>query len=227
MGRMKVLFCAYRDWGKRIYQYANHYILEEMRDIPNYNMELCVSSKELAKTDTSKYDLIFFIGWSDMIPSTLTQKRNCICLHPSKLPEYRGGSPLQNQIMDGIKTSAITFFIMDEGMDTGEIIYQIPLDLSGNLDDIFSRIVNSSYYVIGDIINEKASSGSLKTKPQNKLLPAKKRRTPSMSEITQKELSELTAEDLYNKIRCLQDPYPNAYIICKDGSKLYITGAHL
>ena len=84
MGRMKILFCAYRDWGKRIYQYTNHYILEEMRNIHNYNMKLCVSSKELAKTDTSKYDLIFFIGWSDMIPSTLTQKRIEVVL-PSKI----------------------------------------------------------------------------------------------------------------------------------------------
>lgn len=227
MGRMKILFCTYRDWGKQIYQYTNHYILEEMRDIPNYKMDLCVSSAELSKLDTSKYNLIFFIGWSDMISNTLTKKRNCICLHPSKLPEYRGGSPIQNQIIDGIETSAITFFIMDEGMDTGEIIYQTPLDLNGNLNDIFSRIINSSYYIIANIINEKSSTGSLNTKPQNKILPAKKRRTPSMSEITKKELDELTAKDLYNKIRCLQDPYPNAYITCKDGSKLYITGAHL
>ena len=30
------------------------------------------------------------------------------------------------------------------------------------------------------------------------------------------------AKQLYNKIRCLQDPYPNAFIVCGDGKKLYL-----
>ena len=45
-----------------------------------------------------------------------------------------------------------------------------------------------------------------------------------MSEITIEELENCTVKELYNKIRCLADPYPNAFIKTKDG-KLYITGA--
>ena len=228
MGRLKVLFCAYRDWGKDIHQYSNHFIKEEMSNLLDENgMDLCTSQKDLDQLDTSKYDLLFFIGWSEIIPEKLTKKRNCICLHPSKLPQYRGGSPIQNQIIDGIKESAITFFIMDEGLDTGNILHQVPLSLEGDLKDIFSRIINSSYYVIANIIYDLKSKGTLNSYPQKEILKPKKRRTPKMSEITLKELSQSTAEDLHNKIRCLQDPYPNAYITCKDGTKLYITKSHL
>ena len=54
-----------------------------------------------------------------------------------------------------------------------------------------------------------------------------KRRTPDQSEITIEDLKNLKAEDLYNKIRALQDPYPNAFIKCKNGTKLYLTKTHI
>ena len=41
-----------------------------------------------------------------------------------------------------------------------------------------------------------------------------------MSEIKIEDFSEFSSKDLHNKIRCLQDPYPNAFIRCKDGSIL-------
>ena len=44
-----------------------------------------------------------------------------------------------------------------------------------------------------------------------------------MSEITIEDIKNYTALELHNKVRCLQDPYPNAFIKCKDGTVLYIT----
>ena len=44
-----------------------------------------------------------------------------------------------------------------------------------------------------------------------------------MSEIKIDDFKNLTATDIHNKVRCLQDPYPNAYIVCKDNTYLYIT----
>ena len=43
-----------------------------------------------------------------------------------------------------------------------------------------------------------------------------------MSEISIDDIKLYTAEDLHDKIRCLQDPYPNAFIVCSDGKKLYL-----
>ena len=61
-------------------------------------------------------------------------------LHPSPLPKYRGGSPIQNQLINGEKESAVTLFKIDKGMHTGDIIAQKPFQLLGGLDRIFSYI---------------------------------------------------------------------------------------
>jgi len=51
------------------------------------------------------------------------------------------------------------------------------------------------------------------------------RRTEDQGEITSKELNEQSSEYIYNKIRMLQDPYPNAYLKASDGKKIFITKA--
>ena len=58
-------------------------------------------------------------------------------LHPSPLPKYRGGSPIQNQIIDGKLHSAVTIFLMDNGIDTGPIAEQKYLSLEGTIEKIF------------------------------------------------------------------------------------------
>ena len=46
------------------------------------------------------------------------------------------------------------------------------------------------------------------------------------SEIQIEDFDNFTAEELSNKINPLLDPYPNAFIVCKDGSKLFIKGSN-
>ena len=48
------------------------------------------------------------------------------------------------------------------------------------------------------------------------------RRKPEDSEITIDELTSQSSLYLYNKIRMLQDPYPNPYIVTSDGKKLVV-----
>ena len=52
-----------------------------------------------------------------------------------------------------------------------------------------------------------------------------KRRIPEQSEITIEDFQSLSANELSNKINSLQDPYPNAFIKCKDGSVLFLTSS--
>ena len=54
-----------------------------------------------------------------------------------------------------------------------------------------------------------------------------KRRNPIDSELTIRELKECDGGYLYDKIRMLADPYPNAYIVTVDGRKLFIKLAEL
>ena len=60
-------------------------------------------------------------------------------------------------------------------------------------------------------------------KPQNNsIATAYKRRTPGQSEIKFEDFKSKTAKQLHNFVRALQEPYPNAFVVCKGGAKLYI-----
>ena len=166
---------------------------------------------------------ILFYGWSDIIDEKIINDFECIMLHPSPLPKYRGGSPIQNQIIRGEKDSAVTLFIMDSGIDTGDIIAQEYLSLDGNLNEIFDEIISIGFMLTKDIFE----NGFERIKQDNSKATYYKRRTPEMSEITLEDLSDLDSNYLYNKIRMLQDPYPNAFIKLDDGRKLKIKLAEL
>ena len=110
---------------------------------------------------------------------------------------------------------------MGKGLDDGDILTQLPLSLSGNIQDIFKRMSDLGFSATYNIITK----GYSLNQQDNNQATIFKRRKQKDSEITLNEINNNPAEYLYNKIRMLTDPYPNAYIKCKDGSRLYLTGA--
>ena len=216
---MRIIFiCGYRDWSEKIYKKLD-------RNYSNDVKFIYVTEGDDLYEFVGRYkpEIIFFIGWSWIIDKNIIENNKCICLHPSPLPKYRGGSPLQHQIINGEKESAVTLFRMSDGIDEGDILYQMKISLEGNLDDIFNRIIKSGYDGVVTIIE-----GNYKIMKQNEVEATfHKRRKPYMSEIKKTDFSNYTAEKLHNKIRALQNPYPNAFIRCKDGEKLYITNSSL
>ena len=219
----KILFCGYRSWARDIYfditiggQYKS-------------SIKLIESPDELKKEmDLEKPKAIFFVGWSWIVEKDIVDSHMCICLHPSPLPKYRGGSPIQHQIINGEQESAVTLFKMDEHIDRGDVLFQYPFSLSGDLEDIFRRIVDVGQYGIRELIKQIDNSSTLHGTVQDKQKTSYfRRRTPEMSEIKIEDLLNCSAKEIYNKIRALQDPYPNAYIVCGDGSKLYLHNAEV
>jgi methionyl-tRNA formyltransferase len=53
-----------------------------------------------------------------------------INIHYSLLPKFRGAAPVQRAILQGEKETGITFFAIEEGLDTGSIIKSFPYQLS-------------------------------------------------------------------------------------------------
>ena len=112
---------------------------------------------------------------------------------------------------------------MDEGIDTGPIVRQKYLSLRGEITDIFRRLEIIGYELTADIIK----NGLKPVRQTEDDVSHFSRRSPDQSEITLKELEEESAEYLYNKIRMLQDPYPNPFIRTRDGKKLLIKKAEI
>ena len=207
---MKILFYGYRDWSFKIFNQIN------------FDKKYLITHDDYEIINQVKPNLIFFIGWSNIIPDNIVNNNICICLHPSPLPKYRGGTPIQHQIINNEKESAVSLFIMDDGLDTGDILYQSNFSLDGKLDDIFDRIIKGGVDGINFIINNYDKIDYIRKPQNNELSTTYKRRKESDSEITFDEILNNDPVYLYNKIRSLNDPYPNAYIKCKDGKKIYI-----
>jgi len=202
---MKYIFCAYRDWAHQLYKKLS-------KKYPN--MVLINSPKKLTIRYVKRVnpDFIFFPDWSWIVPKEIVNNYKCVCFHESNLPKFRGGSPLQNQIIRGVRKTKSTAFLMDSGLDTGDILLQKDLSLEGSLQEIFSRMIKNDYDMCIKILQGKFRGHKQKGKST-----VFKRRKPNLSEL--KSLSH-SRKYLYDFIRMLADPYPNAFI--KVGGKKII-----
>jgi methionyl-tRNA formyltransferase len=228
MGRV-IIRAGYRSWARRIFA--------EIDKSPGNRagngeaLEYVDITRDETITRTwDQADLALFYGWSRMVPDWLTSVTPCYCLHPSPLPRYRGGSPLQHQIMEGQYWSAVSIFRMTNEMDAGPIFAQVPITLDGSLADIFDRIVKAALEPTRILIDAIAHPEQrIATRPQlEREATDYVRRTPADSEITPDEIAGMTARALYNKVRALAHPeYPAPFIKAADGKPLYIWRAEL
>ena len=69
-------------------------------------------------------DIIVVVAYGKILPKRILDlpKYGCINGHASVLPKYRGSSPIQWCIVCGEKETGVTVQLMDEGIDTGDII---------------------------------------------------------------------------------------------------------
>ena len=88
----------------------------------------------------------------------------------------------------------------------------------------FSR---KSFVSLAKLTNDFLENGISYKKQDHTKATYFKRRKPEESELTIDEISNQTSEYLFNKIRMLGDPYPNAFIKTKDGKKILIKLASL
>jgi methionyl-tRNA formyltransferase len=229
----KVAFVIYRSWAYEIYKD----ILAFQKTSKLFDVPILITTKEAefvvppgayivegkdnnhihAILKDLGVDIVFFYGWSWIVEGNLLSHFLCLCLHPSPLPRYRGGSPLQHQIISGEERSAVSVFKMDRGIDDGDIYKQTPFSLKGSLDDIFKRIVKVGTKVtknlIIDVIRNKVTF-----LPQKNLneYPPLKRRKKEESVVPFKDLNTFSYLRFYNLVRALTNPYPNVVIIVSE-----------
>ena len=63
-------------------------------------------------------------------------------LHYSLLPALRGAAPVQQAIRNGYNESGVTLFKIDEGLDTGDIVAQLPIAIErdDNAGELLERM---------------------------------------------------------------------------------------
>ena len=153
---------------------------------------------------SQKPDWIFFFHWSKIVPNKVFKNNKCVVLHTGNLPKGRGGSPIQNQILDGIVESKVNALVMSSELDAGDIYCSLPITLQGSMTDIWLSLVDRSYKLIEKCISENPSPKKQKGEPQvykrnrNNTLPLE---------------SSCDLVQIHKFIQMLDgDTYPNAFL---------------
>ena len=91
-------------------------------------------------------ELIVVVAYGRILPPEVlcVPPKGCINLHVSLLPKYRGAAPIQWAILDGETCTGVTTMLMDEGIDTGDMLEKMevpiaPDETGGSLHDKLSR----------------------------------------------------------------------------------------
>ncbi|MBI4858791.1 MAG: methionyl-tRNA formyltransferase [Candidatus Riflebacteria bacterium] len=89
-------------------------------------------------------DLIVVAAYGKILPRDVLQvpRLACVNVHASVLPRLRGAAPIHRAILDGEKTTGITIMLMDEGMDTGDMLLweEMPIGPEDTAGDIHDRL---------------------------------------------------------------------------------------
>jgi methionyl-tRNA formyltransferase len=87
-------------------------------------------------------DMAVVAAFGQILPREILNvpKMGCINVHPSLLPKYRGAAPINWALIRGEVKTGVTIMLMDEGMDTGDILAKEetiiePMETSGRLND--------------------------------------------------------------------------------------------
>lgn len=212
---MKVVFLSYRSW-------ADDALLKVAQHPRISRFVHCHDTKELEALAFEEFDLLITLGWSDELGASVCSRIKAIGLHCADLDRYSYGSPIQLQIVDGVTTTKhrIFPFVCDESSGrahthTREYSHETQLSLHGNIDDIFSQLSSTSVLLLKQYLDDFPNI-SYKKWPEETIVRMK--RTPADSRISKDELGTTSTLDLYNLIRCLGSPYPNAYMEDEHGS---------
>ncbi len=151
---------------------------------------------------------IFFPHWSWIIPKNIYKNFECVVFHITDLPYGRGGSPLQNLIINKQYETKISALKVSKDVDAGTIYYKIPFSVkNGSANEILQKA--------SDIIFFKMITYILEKKPtpveQKGDIVIFKRRKSEESDMQRAQIYNLN--DFYNFIRMLDgEGYPNAFI---------------
>jgi len=173
----------------------------------------------LQRLKDSQADVFVVVAYGQILSSEILTipKFGCVNVHGSILPEYRGAAPIQWSLFDGKKETGITTMLMNEGMDTGDMLLKsyTPINLFTNFNDLSVQLANQGADLLLETL-EKISLGQLTPIPQNETKATYARLIHKEDYIIDWSKSAL---EIHNQIRGF---YPNCVTIFR-GQNLKIT----
>ena len=174
----------------------------------------------IEKIKDIKPDFIIVVAYGQILSKEILDipKFACINGHASLLPRYRGASPIQSAILNGDEITGTTSMLIEEGLDTGDILEQrsITIDKKETSDSLFEKL---SLITADTIYHTVRNFESIKGTKQDDSKATK-------SVIIKKEFGKIdfkneTMIDIDRKIRAYTS-WPSAYVDINNDEKLKI-----
>ena len=155
-------------------------------------------------------DVIFCFGWSQIIRKPLLDLAplGVIGFHPAALPANRGRHPIIWALVLGLDKTASTFFFMDEGADTGDILSQVAINISSDDDAsvLYSKITEVALEQVRRFMPE-LEDGTYTRLKQNHSQSNSWRKRCRPDGVIDWRMSALS---IHNLVRALARPYVGA-----------------
>lgn len=170
-------------------------------------------------------DLMFVVGLSQLVRDEMMSipKRGCVGFHPTFLPAGRGRAPLAWLTLDG-KPGAATFFLIDEGVDSGPIFVQETFEVTFDdyASDVERKLVSATERALNRWLPE-LLSGVWNPRRQDEVLATYNGRRSLDDGLVDWHQS---SDDIHSLIRAASRPHPGAYTWYQ-GRKLIVWRAEL
>jgi len=115
-------------------------------------------------------DLFVVVAYGQILPKPVLNipKYGAVNVHASLLPRYRGAAPIAWAILKGEKVTGVTTMVMDEGMDTGDILLQteVPIGDKETFENLHGRLASLGAQLLSRTL-EKMKAGEIRPIPQD------------------------------------------------------------
>ncbi len=180
------------------------------RGLPLFQPEKAREEPFQKKIEDLQPDLFAVVAYGQMLPKSLLKipKHGAVNVHASLLPEFRGAAPIPWAILKGERMTGVTTMMMDEGMDTGDILLQAEISMS---DDETSETLHDRLSLLGaQLLSEtvrRMKDGNIHPIPQD---PSKATYAPPLRKEDGKIDWSKEAKEIDRQVRAL-NPWPGAF----------------
>jgi len=177
--------------------------------------------KVLDFSQAKRPDIIFCFGWSALLAESFLTlaPMGVVGYHPALLPKNRGRHPLIWALALGLKETGSTFFFMDKGADSGDILSQrkIPVSLRDNAATLYQKMTRTALLQIKEFLPALQKGRYTRIKQDHARANSWRKRQETDGQIDWRMSSRV----VYNLVRALTKPYPGAYFLYK-GKKIIV-----
>ncbi|MGB0383246.1 MAG: methionyl-tRNA formyltransferase [Ardenticatenaceae bacterium] len=189
--------------------------------VPVYHIDKINDPETITLIRSLQPDVIFVFGLSQLISKEILEipPLGCIGTHPALLPRNRGRHPLIWALVEGLTESGLTFFYLDEGADSGDILWQksFPITLEDDAGTLYDKMKILATQAIQDFLHQLGQGTASRIPQKHSQATYWRKRTAKDGEIHW----DAPTIQTYNLIRGLTHPYIGAHSYL-NGKKIVI-----